>query len=58
MGWIKKVPTPHVCSMPWVSDDIGKGSVWQCFCGKQYKYMGKRAGFFGYGDPKWEELIR
>lgn len=58
MGWIKKVPPPHVCEMPWDFDyDIGKGSVWECSCGKQYEYMGTKKDYFGDLYPAWEELI-
>lgn len=58
MGWIKKAPPPHVCSLPFAIDyDIGRGSVWECLCGKQYEYTGEKSDCFGYPYPTWEELI-
>lgn len=57
MGWIKKVPPPHVCSLPWIAPSgVGKGSVWGCTCGKQYEMTGVTSDFFGV-HPRWEELI-
>lgn len=59
MGWIKKVPPPHVCGLPWDIDydSIGNGSVWECSCGKKYEYFGTKADYFGDLAPAWEELI-
>ena len=59
MGWVKKVPPPHLCPLPWDInyDSIGKGSVWECSCGKQYEYAGTATDCFGCPYPKWEELV-
>ena len=59
MGWIKKVSPPHLCALPWDIDYglIGKGSVWECSCGKQYEYTGAFKDYFGDLQPTWEELI-
>ena len=58
MGWIKKVPPPHVCSVPWVvPTGVGRGSVWECSCGRQYELVSATRGYFGDPYPTWEELI-
>lgn len=59
MGWIKKVPPPHVCSLPWIiPSGVWLGSVWQCDdCNRQYELAGVTNGYLGDVYPKWEELI-
>lgn len=58
MGWIKKVPPPHVCMLPWVvPSGVWRGSVWECSCGKQYEMVGVTNGYLGDLYPKWEELV-
>lgn len=59
MGWIKKVPPPHVCPLPWlVPSGVWLGSAWQCDgCNRQYELVGVTSGYFGDVYPKWEELI-
>ena len=59
MGWIKKVPPPHPCSLPWiVPSGVGWGSTWECDdCNRQYEYVGDTGDCFGNLYPTWEELI-
>lgn len=59
MGWIKKVPPPHVCVLPWaVPSGVWQGSVWQCKdCSRQYELISVTGGYFGDLCPEWEELI-
>lgn len=59
MGWIKKVPPPHVCAPPWfVPSGVWYGSVWECKdCSRQYEMVGVTRGYLEDPYPTWEELI-